>query len=136
MVCAVGYYGALTQPLGLQAADYEVLAALPSHPNIVPLLYHFIAPALLIRPWIPEVFLPYVRLSATTYVVLPYYPTTLERWTQAHADAGTYPEEREVLLIVLQLCHALVHLERHFVVHRDVKVNAVTTVLCASLVWE
>ena len=49
-----------------QAADYDVLMAMPCHPNIVPVLHHFVANALLPRPFVPQPLLPYVAVTATT----------------------------------------------------------------------
>ena len=49
-----------------QAADYDVLMAMPCHPNIVPVLHHFVANALLPRPFVARPMLPYFGLSKTT----------------------------------------------------------------------
>ena len=49
-----------------QAADYDVLMAMPCHPNIVPVLHHFVANALLPRPFVAKPRLPYFGLSKTT----------------------------------------------------------------------
>ena len=63
--------------------------------------------------------------------MLPYYEQTLGAYMATFVDAGTLPPEREVLLLTTQLCQALVHLQRHHVVHRDIKVRQR---LCALLV--
>lgn len=52
-----------------QAADYQVLLGLPSHPNIVELVHHFEAPALLLRPFVGTHLLPFLSISKTTCVV-------------------------------------------------------------------
>ena len=68
-----------------------------------------------------------------SYIVLPFYKWTLKRYFQGYIDACVaapsgaaaaplLPKEREVLLLMVQLCAALVHLRRHHVVHRDFKV--------------
>ena len=49
-----------------QAADYEVLSQLPVHVNIVEIVHHFEAPALLLRPFVATPLLPYLCLSKTT----------------------------------------------------------------------
>ena len=49
-----------------QAADYDILMAIPCHPNIVPVLHHFVANALLARPFVARPMLPYFGLSKTT----------------------------------------------------------------------
>ena len=49
-----------------QAADYDVLTALPCHPNIVAVLHHFVANALLPRPFVPQPLLPYFAATQTT----------------------------------------------------------------------
>ena len=49
-----------------QAADYDILMAIPCHPNIVPVLHHFVANALLPRPFVPQPLLPYFAVTATT----------------------------------------------------------------------
>ena len=49
-----------------QAADYEVLLGIPPHVNIVEVLHHFEAPALLLRPFVGAPLLPYLSLSKTT----------------------------------------------------------------------
>ena len=65
--------------------------------------------------------------------MLPFYPRTLKSHFQAYVDAivaapaedsitALLPKEREVLLLMVQLCAALIHLQRHHVVHRDIKV--------------
>ena len=56
------------------------------------------------------------------YIVLPYYEQTLGAYMATFVDAGTLPPEREVLLLLTQLCQALVHLQRNHVVHHDIKV--------------
>ena len=67
------------------------------------------------------------------YIVLPFYPRTLKSHFQAYVDAivaapaedsitALLPKEREVLLLMVQLCAALIHLQRHHVVHQDIKV--------------
>ena len=62
--------------------------------------------------------------------MLPYYKQTLSNYFAPKISAlvdntsdAKLPEEREVLLLLVQLCHALDHLQRHRVVHRDVKVK-------------
>ena len=58
---------------------------------------------------------------------------TLKKLFQGYIDAilgaapdeaatALLPDEREVLLLMVQLCAALVHLQSHHVVHRDIKV--------------
>lgn len=68
-----------------------------------------------------------IAVSLTTavsprYIVLPYYEQTLGAYMATFVDAGTLPPEREVLLLLTQLCQALVHLQRNHVVHHDIKV--------------
>ena len=71
--------------------------------------------------------------AITSYIVLPFYPMTLKRLFHGYIDAivgapsndaatALLPDEREVLLLMVQLCAALVHLQSHHVVHRDIKV--------------
>ena len=71
------------------------------------------------------------------YIVLPFYKWTLKRYFQGYIDACVaapsaaaaaplLPKEREVLMMMVQLCAALVHLRRHHVVHRDFKVCVAT----------
>ena len=69
-----------------------------------------------------------LTLSSHRYLVLPFYEWTLKSYfapiIQARVDGGSrLMEEREVLLLLLQLCNALVHLQRNHVVHRDMKVG-------------
>ena len=72
--------------------------------------------------------------SSRRYIVLPFYPLTLKSHFQSYIDAivaapsdeaaaALLPDEREVLLLLVQLCAALVHLQQHHVVHRDFKVG-------------
>lgn len=75
------------------------------------------------------------------YIVFPCYPRTLEGYFQGIIDnlvagkpSAKLPSEREVLLILIQLCQALVHLQRHRVVHRDFKVSKAGSTLCVELV--
>ena len=56
------------------------------------------------------------------YIVFPFYDQTLKRYFDKLVADSKRPSEREVLLILVQLCQALVHLLRHRVVHRDLKV--------------
>ena len=49
-----------------QAADYEVLIGMPPHANIIEVVHHFEAPALLLRPFVGPPLLPYLSLSKTT----------------------------------------------------------------------
>ena len=49
-----------------QAADHEVLSCLPPHPNIVEVVHFFEAPAMLLRPFVADVRLPYTSVSKTT----------------------------------------------------------------------
>ena len=51
-----------------QAADYEVLSQLPRHVNIVEVVHHFEAPAMLLRPFVVTAHLPFLCLSKTTCV--------------------------------------------------------------------
>ena len=78
------------------------------------------------------------------YIVLPFYPLTLKSHFQRYIDAivaapsdeaaaALLPDEREVLLLLVQLCAALVHLQQHHVVHRDFKVGILGCCGCASL---
>ena len=67
-------------------------------------------------------------LPSHRYLVLPFYKWTLKSYfapiIQARVDGGSVlMDEREVLLLLLQLCNALVHLQRNHVVHRDLKVG-------------
>ena len=64
-----------------------------------------------------------VCLSVVRYIVFPFYEQTLKRYFAERVSAHQRPTEREVLLILVQLCQALVHLQRHRVVHRDLKVG-------------
>ena len=57
------------------------------------------------------------------YIVFPFYNQTLKRYIGELVLGGERPSEREVLLILVQVCQALVHLRRHRVVHRDLKVG-------------
>lgn len=62
-----------------------------------------------------------------SYLVLPFCKWTLKSYFEpliaARVAGGSQlVEEREVLLLLLQLCRALTHLQRHHVVHRDMKV--------------
>ena len=54
--------------------------------------------------------------------MLPYYEQTLGAYMATFVDAGKLPPEREMLLLLTQLCQALVHLQRNHVVHHDIKV--------------
>ena len=58
---------AYTRMLERQAPDHLVLTGMPQHPNIVPLLHHFVGPALLVRPFVSEVFLKFFSVNRTTY---------------------------------------------------------------------
>lgn len=49
-----------------QAADHQVLCGLAPHPNIVEVVHHFAAPALLLRPFVGEGWLSLLSLSKTT----------------------------------------------------------------------
>ena len=49
-----------------QAADHVVLTGMPPHPNVVPVLHHFVAPALLVRPFVPLPLLEYFSVTQTT----------------------------------------------------------------------
>ena len=52
--------------LGRQAADHVVLVNMPSHDNIVEVVHHFEAPAMLLRPFVAPAHLPFLCLSKTT----------------------------------------------------------------------
>ena len=67
------------------------------------------------------------------YIVFPFYDQTLKRYFDKLVADSKRPSEREVLLILVQLCQALVHLLRHRVVHRDLKVCVLEVRLCALL---
>ena len=61
--------------------------------------------------------------------MLPHYKWTLKSYYQPFIDACAggderLPEEREVLLLLVQLCSALVHFQHNHVVHRDIKVGS------------
>ena len=56
----------LATMLGQQAAEFEVLCGLPPHPNIVEVVHFFEAPAMLLRPFVADVRLPYTSVSKTT----------------------------------------------------------------------
>lgn len=51
------------------AADCEVLSQLPVHANIVEVVHHFAAPALLLRPFVDADRLPHLALAKTRCVV-------------------------------------------------------------------
>lgn len=55
------------------------------------------------------------------YLVLPHYEWTLKGYFATHSSLTL--SEREVLLLLVQICNALVHLQRHHVVHCDFKVG-------------
>ena len=77
-----------------------------------------------------------VRLTTAVprrYIVLPYYEQTLGAYMATFVDAGTLPPEREVLLLLTQLCQALVHLQRNHVVHHDIKVCVYAVLVTALL---
>ena len=76
---------------------------------------------------------PHIAALSLRYIVLPFYKWTLKSYFKRIIDSVqgedddeddelAPPTEREVLLIMVQVCEALVHLQRHHVVHRDVKV--------------
>lgn len=57
---------AYTNMLRRQAADYQVLTGLPPHPNVVEVVHHFVAPALLLRPFVGTAWLEYFSMTRTT----------------------------------------------------------------------
>ena len=83
-----------------------------------------------LRPWIGKEWknLGYAHRQ-TTYVVMDYYPTTLQSLVDASAATRrTAPygfSPRAIGAVLLQLCRAVTHLQRHCVVHRDIKADNV-----------
>ena len=74
------------------------------------------------------------RVCVCSYLVQPSYSRTLHQVFQGYIDAAIsaptqeaaaalLPTEREVLLLLVQLCAALVHLRQHHVVLRDLTVR-------------
>lgn len=64
--------------------------------------------------------------------MFPLYKWTLRsyfepKWSSPSSDL---PNEREILLLLVQLCAGLVHLQRHHVCHRDVKVSPCSLASC------
>lgn len=83
------------------------------------------------RPYTPHALFtsqsPVCSRAPRSYLVLPFCKWTLKSYFEpliaARVAGGSQlMEEREVLLLLLQLCRALTHLQRHHVVHRDMKV--------------
>ena len=66
------------------------------------------------------------------YLVLPHYKWTFSSYFASLIEEGKRPDEREVLLLLIQLCNALVHLQRHHVVHCDFKVMAACMAVCLA----
>ena len=127
-------------------AEYAVLAALPPHPNIASYLAQF-------RGRVPDAMMsylpPFVRTQVTTddfgnprrrplqaqFVVGHRYADTLEavvtRALESAPDAA--PDAPPQLILPLRqfmalargVCRAVVHMLRHGVVHRDLKLDNV-----------
>ena len=131
-------------------AEYAVLAALPPHPNIASYLAQFrgrVPDAMM--SYLP----PFVRTQVTTddfgnprrrplqaqFVVGHRYADTLEavvaraleaRTPEARAAAATAPPQlilplRQFMALARGVCRAVVHMLRHGVVHRDLKLDNV-----------
>ena len=80
------------------------------------------------------VFVSHAPLSVLCrYVVLPHYKWTFDSYFESLVKEKQLPSEREVLLLLIQLCNALVHLQRHHVVHGDFKVSQLRRLGCNKL---
>jgi len=98
---------------------------LPQHPNIIPLSGWFVDRTPLLENALSmyPIALP-LRLcedgcgrNSTLFILMKRYESTLAE----HLDACGTPETREGVLLLLQLLHAIQHMQNHGIAHRDLK---------------
>lgn len=109
--------------------EYELPLRLPPHPGVVMVLHHYAGSTAafshhlgLIMP----AFLPVSMASRTTFMVMPEYRTSLQRWLRGRRrerDDVADVSEDEWRLIVVQALDILTLLQAHFIAHRDIKVR-------------
>ncbi len=120
-----------TSQFDAQDAEYKIPFYMSTHPNIVPILHHFTGSSVLVYPWISEelrnlndelsaIGKRFIRHN-TTYIVMEYYPKTLKAQLLENTKKGKSLGERELCLYALQLLEAVAHMNKHKVVHRDIK---------------
>ena len=82
--------------------------------------------------WVAAASLLSHSMHVFRYLVLPHYKWTFSSYFASLIEEGKRPDEREVLLLLIQLCNALVHLQRHHVVHCDFKVIDACMAVCLA----
>eukprot|EP01051_Picozoa_sp_SAG22_P015911 SAG22_NODE_2153_length_2923_cov_2.212819_1_plen_775_part_10 len=107
------------------SAEHELLSdihRLPPHPHIMSVLRAFTGDASTIAGWAFEDLQP-----QTLMLVMPFVPKDLQNLLNATRRAAGQPTFGEARAVRLggQIARALVHLEAHAVVHRDVKLDNV-----------
>ena len=116
-------------------AEFHAPLLLTPHPNIVHVRHHYQGDTSHFRSYLPllvpaNLDVPIEMARRTTFLVMDQYPQTLQSFweglqQQEGREAPVPPDERLsqqfVLQLVYQLLAAVGFLQRHHVVHRDIK---------------
>ena len=115
--------------------EYAVLAEVPPHPNIMRFYTQFVAPVPpSMMPDLPPAVREFMTTDATgrqrtqplptQWAVFSWHARTLAEYLRAWRERhGHALDPREAGRLVIQLLDALIHLEDHHVVHRDLKLD-------------
>lgn len=116
-------------------AEYHAPLLLNPHPNIVRVRHHYQGDTSHFRSYLhllvpPSLDVPIEMARRTTFLVLDQYPQTLQSFMEGQLREGLVPPadrlwQQFVLQLVYQLLAALGFLQRHHVVHRDIKADNV-----------
>ena len=113
-------------------AEHDVPLTLPPSPYVLPVIHHYQGSTASFHQYlkflVPQQFdVPLEMASTTTFLVMPEYETTLEKWIIEQKRQYSIPpfgvEEWEYLLIIYQLLCGIHHLITNSVVHRDLKAS-------------
>ncbi|KAK7109392.1 uncharacterized protein [Littorina saxatilis] len=110
-------------------AEFHAPLLLHPHPNIVRVRHHYQGDTTHFRAYLPllvpaSLDVPVEMARRTTFLVMDQYPQTLGSFLQ---QAPIHPQlpEQFLLQVLYQLLSALVYLQTHHVVHRDIKADNV-----------
>eukprot|EP01121_Diplochlamys_sp_Union-15-3_P012969 TRINITY_DN3957_c0_g1_i23.p1 TRINITY_DN3957_c0_g1~~TRINITY_DN3957_c0_g1_i23.p1 ORF type:complete len:488 (-),score=59.59 TRINITY_DN3957_c0_g1_i23:27-1448(-) len=101
--------------------EYSILSKIPIHPNITLIYHHFIDDIDPIRHLLPPGAQEYCKDKAMFIISEPCQITLEHHFIKKNSNV----EERDCLVIGIQICEALSHLIKHRVVHRDINLKNV-----------